>query len=160
MVYRRAAESGVKRISAGFAHVPKAPAPALALLGSDGSILAWGEGCWRLLGNRAADVVGRPVRELLAASAEPASWSSAPGALEQCGGRQSVGGVVDVKHADGGSLRLTVEIVALTGEGGERCWFVAVTDARDGAGNVEAEAVLLDRSPLAVGVWDTDMRLV
>lgn len=119
-----------------------------------------GEGCRRLLGHRAQDIVGHPVQQLLTASAEIASWPPAPGALDRGGDRQSVAGVVEVTHAEGRSLRLTVEIIALSGEDGARCWFVAVTDAPDGAENVEAAASLLDRSTLAVGVWDADMRLV
>lgn len=159
MVYEPEADPTVTH-SAGFAQVPEAPTPALALLDSDGTVVAWGEGCRRLLGHRAQDIVGHPVQQLLTASAEIASWPPAPGALDRGGDRQSVAGVVEVTHAEGRSLRLTVEIIALSGEDGARCWFVAVTDAPDGAENVEAAASLLDRSTLAVGVWDADMRLV
>jgi PAS domain S-box-containing protein len=136
------------------------PAPALALVGSDRTVLAWGEGCRRLLGHRAEDVVGRSVERLMEGAVEAVPWSPAPGAVSKRGSRQAAGAVVEAKHRDGGILRLTVEIVAVSGADGERCWFVAVTGTPDGEGAGEEQAGLLDRSPLAVAVWDSDMRLL
>ncbi|MGP3945437.1 SpoIIE family protein phosphatase [Streptomyces sp. 6N106] len=154
------ADSEPRPIPTGFAHGPEAPAPALALLGSDGTVLEWGEGCRRLLGHRAEDVVGLPVRELLETPAEAVPWFSAPGATGQRVGRGPANGVVEIRHRDGTSFRLTVETIALTGGDGESCWFVAITEAPDGVRTADAEAALLDRSPLAVAVWDAGTRLL
>jgi PAS domain-containing protein len=150
MARRAGADPEAKRIPAGFADVPEAPAPALALLGSDGTILAWGEGCRRLLGHRAEDVVGLPARELLETPGGAVRWSSPPGDTGGHGGRRAANAVVKVRHRDGERFRLTVETIALTGGNGESCWFVAFTEAPDGVRTADAEAALLDRSPLAV----------
>ncbi|WHX16391.1 SpoIIE family protein phosphatase [Streptomyces malaysiensis subsp. malaysiensis] len=158
MARRAGADSDTKRMSIRFADVPEAPAPALALLGSDGTILEWGEGCRRLLGHRAEDVVGLSARRLLETPVEAVRWSPAPGAMGQLGGRHATSAVVKVGHRDGGSLRLTVEVIALTGADGQSCRLVAVTEAPDGVRTAEAEAALLDRSPLAVAVWDAGTR--
>ena len=48
----------------------------------------------------------------------------------------------------------------VSGESGESCWFVAVTGTPDGEDAGEGAVGLLDRSPLAVAVWDSDMRLL
>ncbi|MBI0293405.1 SpoIIE family protein phosphatase [Streptomyces sp. PRKS01-29] len=160
MARRAGADSETGRIPGGFGRGPAAPAPAVALLGSDGTVLAWGEGCRRVLGHRAEDVVGLPVQRLLKTPAEAVRWSSGPGDMGRRGGRRAVNAVVKVRHRDGMSLRLTVETVALTGGGGESCWFVAVTEAPDGVRTADAEAALLDRSPLAVAVWDAGTRLL
>ncbi|MFS7871785.1 SpoIIE family protein phosphatase [Streptomyces asiaticus] len=160
MVRRAGADPEAKRIPAGFADVPEAPAPALALVGSDGTILAWGEGCRRLLGHRAEDIVGLPVRDLLETPVEAVRWSSAPGDMGKHGGRRAANAVVKVRHRDGERFRLTVETIALTGADGESCWFVAITEAPDGVPTADAEAALLDRSPLAVAVWDARARLL
>ncbi|MGW4078283.1 SpoIIE family protein phosphatase [Streptomyces asiaticus] len=160
MVRRAGADPEAKRIPAGFADVPEAPAPALALVSSDGTILAWGEGCRRLLGHRAVDVVGLPVRELLETPVEAVRWSPAQGDLGRHGGRRAANAVVKVRHRDGERFRLTVETIALTGADGESCWFVAITEAPDGVPTADAEAALLDRSPLAVAVWDARARLL
>ncbi|GAA3352247.1 SpoIIE family protein phosphatase [Streptomyces antimycoticus] len=160
MARRPGAGSETRRIPAGFGQAPEAPAPAVALLGSDGTILAWGEGCRRLLGHRAEDVVRLPVQRLLKTPAEAVRWSPARGDVGQRGDRRAVNAVVEVRHREGMSLRLAVETIALTGEDGETCWFVAVVEAPDGVRTADAEAALLDRSPLAVAVWDTRTRLL
>nr|WP_161558317.1 SpoIIE family protein phosphatase [Streptomyces antimycoticus] len=160
MARRAGADSETRPIPAGFGQGPEAPAPAVALLGSDGTILAWGEGCRRLLGHRAEDVVGLPVQRLLKTPAEAVRWSSARGDVGQRGDRRAVNAVVEVRHREGMSLRLAVETIALTGEDGETCWFVAVVEAPDGVRTADAEAALLDRSPLAVAVWDARTRLL
>ncbi|MYS24167.1 PAS domain S-box-containing protein [Streptomyces sp. DvalAA-14] len=134
--------------------------PAVALVASDGTVLAWGDGCRRLLGYRAEDVVGRSVERLTRRPVQTLSWSSAPGAVGKRGSRHSAGAVVEARHRDGGVLRLTVEIVGTGGASGEDCWFVAVTGTADGDEAGEGQAGLLDRSPLAVAVWDSDMRLL
>lgn len=135
-------------------------APALALVASNGTVLAWGDGCRRLLGYRAEEVVGRSVERLTQGPVDALSWSAAPGAVGNRGSRQSAGAVVEARHQDGRVLPLTVEIVAAGGTDGEDCWFVAVTGAAGGAEAGDGEEGLLDRSPLAVAVWDSDMRLM
>ncbi|GHJ36918.1 SpoIIE family protein phosphatase [Streptomyces sp. TS71-3] len=161
MARRLGVATRMGRTPGGFAHsAPDVPAPAVALLDSDGTVLAWGGGCERLLGLRAEDVLGRPARALLADPDEPVPWSRAAGAVGHRGNEQAVGGEVAVTHRDGRVLRLVVEIVGLTGPDGLRCWAVAVTRMPEGEDACEGESALLDRSPLAVAVWDTDMRLV
>ncbi|GHH86869.1 membrane protein [Streptomyces sulfonofaciens] len=161
MEHRLGAAAGVERAPGGFTQgTSDAAPPAIAVVGSDGRVLVWGQGCRRLLGHRAEDVVGAPVRRLLADPDRAVSWSAASGAVGRRGGGQTAGAVVELRHRDGGVLPLVVEIAALTGADGEYCWFVAATAEADGAELTEGRETLLDRSPLAVAVWDAGMRLV
>ncbi|WP_329450184.1 SpoIIE family protein phosphatase [Streptomyces sp. NBC_01724] len=149
------------------------PAPAVAVIDGDGTVLAWADGARQLLGHRAEDVVGRPAARLLASRREGTEGGSCllpPRAhdrawTERTGEHENrPRAVVDVRHRDGRVLRLQLEVGALTGADGERCWLLAATDMPDGdarqkAGEAAVRA-LLDRSPFSVAVWDTRLRCV
>ncbi|WP_189935763.1 SpoIIE family protein phosphatase [Streptomyces sulfonofaciens] len=176
MACKLGSATGTGRVASGFAHsAPGVPAPALALIDSDGTVLEWGDGARLLLGHRAQDVVGRSVRRILAHPADlaprsaplrPSATGAAPAGSSPLASpgrrdrRQYASTVVAVRHRDGRVLRLNVDVVPLTRAGDERCWFVAATGLPDGAGPGGGQAALLDRSALAVAVWDTRLRLV
>ncbi|WP_234322130.1 SpoIIE family protein phosphatase [Streptomyces sp. NRRL B-24720] len=147
------------------------PAPAVAVIDGDGTVLAWADGARQLLGHRAVDVVGRPAARLLASRQEGEGgsclpprahdpmWTERPGPHEQ-----RPRAVVDVRHRDGRIVRVQLDVTALSGADGERCWLLAATDmpdadARQKAGEPAVHA-LLDRSPFSVAVWDTRLRCV
>ena len=148
------------------------PAPAVAVIDGDGTVLAWADGARQLLGHRAVDVVGRPAARLLASRQEGAEggsclpprahdpmWTERPGPHEH-----RPRAVVDVRHRDGRIVRVQLDVTALSGADGERCWLLAATDmpdadARQKAGEPAVHA-LLDRSPFSVAVWDTRLRCV
>ncbi|MFI5630363.1 SpoIIE family protein phosphatase [Streptomyces sp. NPDC051664] len=150
------------------------PAPAVAVIDGDGTVLAWADGARQLLGHRAEDVVGRPAVRLLAGRQEGTEGGSClpprahgPAWREWTGEHeheQRPRALVDVRHRDGRILRVQLETSALTGADGERCWLLAATDMPDGdarqkAGEPAVRA-LLDRSPFSVAVWDTRLRCV
>ncbi|MGW1705252.1 SpoIIE family protein phosphatase [Streptomyces sp. NPDC002206] len=150
------------------------PAPAVAVIDGDGTVLAWADGARQLLGHRAEDVVGRPAARLLASrqeGTEGEGGSCLPPRAHDPAWRERTGEhehrprvVVDVRHRDGRILRVQLEVSALTGADGERCWLLAATDMPDGdarrkAGEPAVRA-LLDRSPLLVAVWDARLRCV
>ncbi|GHJ34566.1 SpoIIE family protein phosphatase [Streptomyces sp. TS71-3] len=123
-----------RRVTVDFTHGrSEGTPPAVALVGSDGTVLAWGTGCRRLLGHRAEDVVGEPVTRLLAAPDRPVSWSPTPGAISRRGARSTARAAVELRHRDGGVLRVAVEIIGLTGADGERCRLVAAMGPADSA---------------------------
>src|SRR5215470_12661249 len=142
---------------------------AVAVLDGDGTVTAWTPGAQRLLGYQAADVVGRPARRLLVTvgkqegAAGEAREAGAPGAGVP-GPRTYWSGIKDLRHRDGRVVRVTVEAVPLAEPGGTTSWFVwavALSEAEERP-TVRASVMrtLLDHAPVALAVWDTDLRCV
>lgn len=78
---------------------PYPDAPATATVGPGGLVTGWSEGARRLLGHRAAEVVGRAAAELVAGYDGP----------DLPTGRGATGtGTAVLSHRDGGPVRLTL----------------------------------------------------
>ncbi|MFD6128994.1 PAS domain-containing protein, partial [Streptomyces diastaticus] len=85
-----------------WGRAPDEGATARVLLDGSGRITHWNDGAQRLLGHTAAEMLGRPARELLAD----------PSATAPCGDERRLRwkGTVDLRHRDG--RRLTVRLLA------------------------------------------------
>ncbi|WP_183091314.1 SpoIIE family protein phosphatase [Streptomyces radicis] len=138
-----------------------AAAPAVAVTDADGVVTAWSPGAERLLGHRAADVMGRSVATLLLADPGGDLGGDLARVLRA---RAGWTGFAEVRHREGHAVPLRVRVSPLSAEGGEARWLFsagALIPAHGGEGVAdEALTVLLHRSPMAVGVWDTELRLL
>ncbi|MEU3982034.1 SpoIIE family protein phosphatase [Streptomyces sp. NPDC026672] len=127
-------------------------ATARAVLAADGTLTEWNEGARRLLGHRAADVLGRPATDLLADD-------TAPPAL--AGRRWD--GTVGLRHRDGRTV--TVWLLAHHRPSGERRpaadWLLVTPLEGDtpASGDDPLADVALTQSPCAVAVYDDRLRL-
>ncbi|MFF6979757.1 SpoIIE family protein phosphatase [Streptomyces sp. NPDC008343] len=126
-------------------------ATARAVIDDDGVLVEWGAGAERLLGHRAADVVGRPAAELLADQqrSDPPPGDRWDGILtlrRRDGGTQSVWALAHrVRPERGGPFRWLV-VTPLEGQGPR-----PPDDPLDHVG-------LLD-SPCAIAIYDERLRL-
>ncbi|WP_328877480.1 SpoIIE family protein phosphatase [Streptomyces sp. NBC_00299] len=126
-------------------------ATARAVIDDDGVLVEWGAGAERLLGHRAADVVGRPAAELLAdrQGSDPPPGDRWDGILtlrRRDGGTQSVWALAHrVRPERGGPFRWLV-VTPLEGQGPR-----PPDDPLDHVG-------LLD-SPCAIAIYDERLRL-
>ena len=123
-----------------------------------GAIMAWSDGARRLLGYEPAELVGRPVDDLLAARLPESTRRHA------AEGRRWAGEVA-LRHRDGN--RVVVRLLGtplLDAEGG-RLWLVTGTvpvypGARDEHGAPPLWDLTLAQLPVPVAVYDRDARLV
>ncbi|MFF5475776.1 SpoIIE family protein phosphatase [Streptomyces sp. NPDC012935] len=126
-------------------------ATARAVIGDDGVLVEWGAGAERLLGHRAAEVVGRPAAELLA----DGQGSGAPP-----GDRWD--GILTLRHRDGGTLSVWVLAHRVRPErGGPFRWLVVTPLEGQGPRPPDdplAHVGLLE-SPCAIAVYDERLRL-
>jgi serine phosphatase RsbU (regulator of sigma subunit)/PAS domain-containing protein len=165
-------------------HVTSVPelfgATATALADDTWRIRGWSRGMEQLLGHRTDEVAGRPVDTVLAhpcrtgpapwhlpapetpqpvaEESRPASADSRPAAVED-----PWSAVVEARHRDGHTLPVAVDAVPLAGQDGTGYWIlsaVALTGAANAPAAVGAPLLhaLLERSPLAIAVWDTELR--
>ncbi|WP_327287331.1 SpoIIE family protein phosphatase [Streptomyces sp. NBC_01198] len=143
---------------------PSGPAgTALAVIDAGGTVTGWTPGAERLLGYRAAQVVGRPAAVLLA---DPER--NAPEALpaaERSRARGAWSGQVRVRHRDGRALRVDLRVCPLAGaEADGRTSWLAVADEQHQAARSRWNAAVMEslmvRSPIAVAVWDPQLRYI
>lgn len=124
--------------------------PLLGLVVTDrrGLVTGWTPGAERLLGHTASQAVGRSVAELLGVPDPTAGESQGP---------------LPVRHRDGRRLELPVSRQALaTGPAGALA-NVLVFGPSGGCGPATRDALaewVLNQSPLAMTVYDTDLRCV
>ncbi|MFF8780261.1 SpoIIE family protein phosphatase [Streptomyces sp. NPDC015140] len=107
-----------------------------------GRVTGWSDGARRLTGYRAAEVVGRAARELLARGALPATLS----------------GTAEIRHRGGGTVLLRLRSCPLLGADGERLGH-AVTAAPEGAGHGLIEEAVQQASP-SIAVLDRELRFL
>ena len=127
-------------------------ATATAVIGADGTLVAWNDGARRLLGHAPADVLGRPATDLLADGACP----PAPD-----GPRWD--GTLPLRHRDG----RTVGVWLLAHrrpdhDGGPGDWLVVTPLDRSGPGPGADDPLTtagLAQSPCATALYDETLRL-
>ncbi|WP_298554413.1 SpoIIE family protein phosphatase [Streptomyces luteogriseus] len=123
-----------------------------------GAIMAWSDGARRLLGYEPAELVGRPVDDLLAARLPESTRRHA------AEGRRWAGEVA-LRHRDGNRVVVRLQGTPLLDAEGGRLWLVTGTvpvypGARDEHGAPPLWDLTLAQLPVPVAVYDRDARLV
>ncbi|GHH84728.1 membrane protein [Streptomyces sulfonofaciens] len=164
-----------------------APAPvfgvtATALVDGTGRITGWSQGMEQLLGHRAADVVGRSVDAVLADAQDrargtvggagspgeaDAAWLRAlveSGCVRKAGAEGHWSCVLRARHGEGRSVPVAIEATPMAGPGGGTQWLLSAVGlsvseaaATDGSSLLRT---LMERSPVALAVWDTDLNCI
>lgn len=113
------------------------------LVDREGMIASWNEGCERLLGFIAAEIIGHPFADLLIASGSPGRSDGWRGLIMDAGR----GTQVALRHMDGAAVKAQLTLTAQTGADGlTRSWVVTIAELRGGD---SSEAVLVGGMPLA-----------
>ncbi|MET9393595.1 SpoIIE family protein phosphatase [Streptomyces sp. NPDC006624] len=136
----------------------RVPKDLAVVVGTGGDVLVWSDGARRLLGFESAEVVGRPVTDLLAARL--------PGSTRQhvADGRRWAGEVA-LRHRDGDRVVVRLQGTPLLDADGRRLWLVTGTTPEHTAGPSELGAaqlwdLTLSQLPVPVAVYDREARLV
>ncbi|MET9831057.1 SpoIIE family protein phosphatase [Streptomyces sp. NPDC006385] len=132
-------------------------ATARAVIDADGVLVEWNAGAERLLGHRAAEVVGLPAGDLLADTDRGRGRGRT---LAPEGDRWD--GVLTLRHRDGGTLPvwLLAHRVRAQDDGPDR-WLVVTPVEADGPGLPDdpLDHVGLLASPCAIAIYDDRLRL-
>ncbi|MGW0087227.1 SpoIIE family protein phosphatase [Streptomyces sp. NPDC003393] len=131
---------------------------AMAVVGADGSVVAWTSAAQRLTGHPAAEVVGHPAARMLAAP-EDAEKVRAHASRGRSGDGWST--IVALRRRDGSTVNAHLRTCPLGGQGGRTQWLVTAAEAT-AAGSwplsgAEVEA-LLSRTPIGIAVRDPGLR--
>ncbi|WP_176993464.1 SpoIIE family protein phosphatase [Nonomuraea jiangxiensis] len=130
---------------------------AIAVIDDTGTVIGWSRAAEDLLGYRAADVIGRSGAALLTThdrAARIAAWA------HRFGDQEHWSGLTSVLHRDGRAILTQLEGSRLRIRDGTTSWLLAATPFRGGVAAISALEPLIRRSPVAVGVWDADLRCV
>jgi PAS domain S-box-containing protein len=133
---------------------------AAAVIDAKGTVIGWTGAAERLLGYGAAEVLDRSAATLLAQSEDA---SRAAGVAEECGTRESWGGLVGARHHDGRRLEVGLRVTAMTDIDDRKAWLVTAIDlskAPTWAVSGEVLEGFLTRSPLGMAVLSPDLRYV
>ncbi|MFF9343828.1 MULTISPECIES: SpoIIE family protein phosphatase [unclassified Streptomyces] len=130
-----------------------APEAVTATADEHGIVTGWSEGATRLLGYRREDVVGRPLRELLADDAQAIG--------ERVAGRRTWRGPVTARHQDG--HRVTGELIAhrrLVPDGTD--WLLVWGGAQEPLASPDGLPVewCFAQAPCIIAVFDANLRYV
>ncbi|MED7828828.1 PAS domain S-box protein, partial [Streptomyces chiangmaiensis] len=131
---------------------------AIALLDEKGTVVAWTHTAERLFGYSAGDIFGRSATLVLPSLREATTTSAF---VEQCHAENGWSGATAVRHRDGRVLDVSVRITTLRGQDGTTRWLASVTDTAPQSGDAIDSSVrgsLLARAPIAVGIWDLQLR--
>ncbi|MDW4909722.1 SpoIIE family protein phosphatase [Streptomyces sp. ADMS] len=133
---------------------------AAAVIDAEGTVIGWTGAAERLLGYGAAEVLDRSAITLLA---QPEDASRAAEVVEECGTRESWGGLVGARHRDGRRLEVGLRVTAMSDTDDRKAWLVSAIDvskAPTWAVGGEVLEGFLTRSPLGMAVLSTDLRYV
>lgn len=133
---------------------------AAAVIDAKGAVIGWTGAAERLLGYGAAEVLDRSAATLLA---QPEDASRAAEVAEECGTRESWGGLVGVRHRDGHRLEVGLRVTAMSDTDDRRAWLVSAIDvSKSPTWAVSGEVLegFLTRSPLGMAVLSPDLRYV
>ncbi|SDL08690.1 PAS domain S-box-containing protein [Nonomuraea maritima] len=147
-------------MSAGSAAHRRAEArslPAAAVIDADGVVLGWTRAAERLLGYRPADIVGHSAAILLTPGDHDerlSSWA------REYGHRDSWSGLAEVRHRSGDRLVLHLQGHRLPAADGRSAWVLSANPASMKAALEPLVEPLVQRSPVAIWIWDRDLRCV
>ncbi|MFE7793298.1 SpoIIE family protein phosphatase [Streptomyces sp. NPDC057460] len=144
--------------------VPKAmqwpvgmPGAAIAVVDAEGVVVGWTQAAERLAGYPAAEAVGRPAADMLSAAGDAAKASAF---AKRCRARCGWSGPAAVRHRDGGTLDLSLQVSPLSGQYGRDHWLISATDmaaVSPGAANGSVLESLI-RAPIGISVRDLELR--
>ncbi|MFD0502397.1 PAS domain-containing protein [Streptomyces chiangmaiensis] len=134
------------------------PDAAIAMLDADGTVVGWTDTAQRLVGYSAGQVVGRSVSVVLPFAQNPLR---AGAFAEQCRAGGGWSGNAGVRHSNGRTLNVGLQISQLWGQGGAVHWLVSGTDIAalslaSSSGSVRES--ILTRTPIGVVVRDRELR--
>jgi PAS domain S-box-containing protein len=143
--------------SGGDASGSTVPVSASATVDAEGLVTGWSAGARRLLGYPPTEVVGRPVRGLLADRLSDRVRRRIDAGDEWVAD-------IAVRHHDGHRAELRVRAHAMLDGRGATQWFVTATGPRQAGGALpgsapELEGWTLAQLPIPVAVYDRDIRL-
>ncbi|GAA3697502.1 SpoIIE family protein phosphatase [Nonomuraea antimicrobica] len=129
--------------------------PAVIVINAEGVVIGWTPAAEELSGYRAADVLGRPSAMLLLPG-QDRLWAG------RLGDREHWTGPAELLHRDGRRLLVRAEGTRLETAWAGDAWllaaFPAATDLAGGTGSLLE--TLIDRLPVAMSIWDRDLRCV
>ncbi|WP_407698610.1 SpoIIE family protein phosphatase [Streptomyces fagopyri] len=129
------------------------------LLDAHLTVTGWTADAERLLGHRAAEVVGHHVVDLLL----PDDAARVTERAERCRGVGGWAGLLSVRHRDGHAVRMMVRAVPVREDGTPTRWVVLLSDLGDGPGWDMSRSVLERMnagSPVGIAIVDTELRFV
>lgn len=126
--------------------------PAVVTVGRDGAVTGWTRAAQELLGYAGADPGG---------GARPFTCGGESDWDGRFGGRDHWSGLLEARRRDGGMVLVRADVARLHGPEAPHSWSVALT-AVDGASEPTRSVLepLLSRTPIAMLIWDTDLRCV
>jgi PAS domain S-box-containing protein len=130
----------------------------VVVVDADGAIMVWSDGARRLLGYEPAELLGKPVTDLLAARLPVSTRRHA------ADGRRWAGEVA-LRHRDGNRVVVRLQGTPMADAEGGRLWLVtgtvpAYTAAPAEQGTLPLWDLTLAQLPVPVAVYDRDARLV
>ncbi|MFB4273982.1 SpoIIE family protein phosphatase [Nonomuraea sp. MTCD27] len=129
--------------------------PAVVLIDAEGTVIGWTRAAEELSGYRAQDILDRPAATLL-------PQADREDAVRRLAAREHWSGVAEIRHRDGHRVVVRVEGARLATAPGRDAWLVsatpAVVDLSGGTGTLLES--LISRFPVAVAIWDLDLRCV
>ncbi|RKN40068.1 SpoIIE family protein phosphatase [Streptomyces hoynatensis] len=141
----------------------KATPSAIAVTDAEGTITGWTAAAERLLGYAAGDAVGRPLHLILGPGR--AAGDGRPHLLDEGEGEGADRtGFVEARHRDGRRIPLLLRLTPITAAGGKYGSLVSAAPLEEPEPNHAARndisASLLGAMPLAIRIWDRNIRCV
>ncbi|WP_433444202.1 SpoIIE family protein phosphatase [Nonomuraea sp. CA-141351] len=121
--------------------------PAIVVIDAAGTVIGWSQAAEQLFGYRAAEVLGRSSTVVMS------------GGLE-AGDQEQWYSLVEARHRDGGSFLVRVGGSRLLTPGETAAWLLSATPASAAVPGRAGRLLepIINRSPLAVAVWDRNLR--
>jgi PAS domain S-box-containing protein len=142
---------------AGLREIPDA---AIAMVDAEGTVIGWTHAAQQLVGYSAQEMVGRSLAHVLPPPTDAGRVSAIAG---QCRAQGGWAGTLAVRHRDGHTLTMTLQVSLLWGQGAGIRWLVSVTDIgslSSGAAHGPVRESLLARAPIGIIVRDRQLRCV